>query len=306
MNGPPGPRPRGWVIALWGTVNTGLGWMGPGRQREGELTHVQGLAAPWLPRRGRPCRAPQIGAPAPGVGFRGEEVAGGGLLPALPRADTLRLLLAFLCEPLSTQARRQAQRWQAGPGHLTQEEGTRRQSRRESEHLGKPIVAPRSSPPPGVNSVSGAMTLICKNRILRRLFKGQKPFDGSDVGFVCCMKNGRASLKREQTERRARAPKRSCLFSPVKATSSWGVAEGRDTVSHGSRCSVARALGCWPQPACLCPGQHRWSRGWGGAGAGEPRCAPRPGGHACSSVGSQHKLERLVWKGMVSKYSVLF
>lgn len=229
-----------------------------------------------------------------------------------------RRWLRAVCSPRSPELTPCASSWlssgkrgaicepRAGPGHLTQEEGTGRQSHQESEHLGKPIVAPRSSPPPGVNSVPGAMTLICKNRILRRLFKGQKPFDGSDVGFVCCMKNGRASLKREQTERRARAPKRSCLFSPVKATSSWGVAEGRDTVSHGSRCSVARALGCWPQPARLCPGQHRWSRGWGGAGAGEPRCAPRPGGHACSSVGSQHKLERLVWKGMVSKYSVLF
>lgn len=103
------------------------------------------------------------------------------------------------------------------------------------------------------------MTLICKNRILSRLFKGQKPFDGSDFGFVCCMKNGKASLKTEQTDHKARAPGRSSLFSPVKATSRWGVTEG---ISHGSRCSVARA-----QPASL-PASALGSIAGAGAGRG--------------------------------------
>lgn len=72
MNGPPGPRLRGWVIALRGTENTGLGWMGPGRQREGELTRVQGLAAALAAQEKKARRAaPRIRARDPELDLGG-------------------------------------------------------------------------------------------------------------------------------------------------------------------------------------------------------------------------------------------
>lgn len=100
----------------------------------------------------------------------------------------------IVCDPCNTTGEESKVQRTKGraPGHCTPKEFEPGSTARVSEHPGKPTLLWVTHGPPRLllqlTHFPGAETLVFKSRILSKLFKGQKPFNGS--GFGCFMKNG--------------------------------------------------------------------------------------------------------------------